>query len=367
MSEIQQDSGQTQAVDTPASPTAATPPATPDKQQAAAQPDKPKSLRETIRAAVKQAPQKDPATGKFVPAAASGEPSSPATPKAAPSPERAGEAQQPATNMPGVKAPDSWNKDMKAKFNELPDWAQAYVNQRESEVTKKLTSQDDERSLGRRVKEMAQPYAHLIAMENASVDAAFGDYLRTAAILRQGTPQQKIMALQKIAQQFNVPLGVPPQHGPQLPPELMRLQQEWDGFKQQQQTEAQQRQLREQAALNDEISAFSAQGHEHFDAVRDTMAALLMNGKAETLQEAYDQAIWAHPDIRSTLIQAQTAQAEQASRAKAQQQVDASRQAAVSVTGGPGSLQPQAQKPSGSLRDQIRANLRAANGGQRIG
>lgn len=367
MSDQQASQVQTEApvVQTPApvTPTPVEKPAA-EKPQVTAAPEKPKTLRETIRAAVKSAPQKDPETGKFVSGRPVEEQSARALGGEAPSQVQ---PQTTPSTIPTVKAPDSWTKDMKAKFGELPDWAQSYVTQREAEVTRKLTSQDDERSLGRRVKEMAQPYAHLIAMENASVDAAFGDYLRTAAILRQGTPQQKMMALQTIARQFNVPLGIPPQQGQQLPPEILQIKQELEGIKQQRQTEAQQQQLREQAELTAEISSFSAEGHEHFEQVRDTMAALLMNGKAESLQEAYDQAIWTHPDIRSTLIQAQTAQAEQARRAQAQQQVDASRQAAVSVTGGPGGTQPAAQKPNGSLRDQLKANFRAATqGSQRV-
>jgi hypothetical protein len=92
----------------------------------------------------------------------------------------------------------------------------------------------------------------------------------------------------------------------------------------------QQRQQYEQQQLNSQIAAFS-EGKEHFDAVREDMAALLQADRAPDLDTAYDMAIWARPDLRSGLLQQQTRAAEERAHAVAQKQ--RAQSAAVSVRG----------------------------------
>lgn len=55
----------------------------------------------------------------------------------------------------------------------------------------------------------------------------------------------------------------------------------------------------------------------YFPNVRDDMAALITAGLATTIEEAYEQAIWRHPEIRPKLLAAQSGAAEEARRAEA--------------------------------------------------
>jgi hypothetical protein len=257
------------------------------------------------------------------------------------------------------QAPKGLRPEFKAKFAELPpDW-QAEITRRENDAAKVLAAQDEERLLGKKIHEMSVPYLPTIRAEGATVEKAFQDYLQTAHVLRSGTPQQKQMALRLVAQQFNVDLGTPPPQGqtnPQfdaLTSKIAQLEGQLQGF-------TQQRQFEEQHSLQSQIEDFSTKpGHEHFDRVRVHMGVLLENGIAKDLEDAYNQAVYADPEIRSTLLaaqqQTQTGQRLTELNAKA----DRAKSAAVSVTGSPGRNIPlNGSGSAGSIEDDLRAAMR---------
>jgi hypothetical protein len=92
----------------------------------------------------------------------------------------------------------------------------------------------------------------------------------------------------------------------------------------------QQQEAAEQAILANEIDSF-AQKAEHFEDARPEMIKILQSGQAETLEEAYDKAVWGNKDLRERVLSAQ--QAEQAAKVAAEKNraAKAARAAAVSV------------------------------------
>jgi hypothetical protein len=84
------------------------------------------------------------------------------------------------------------------------------------------------------------------------------------------------------------------------------------------------------------------------------MADLLETGKAKSENEAYEMAVWMRPDIRTTLIDQQRAEAQR--KAIEQAQAQKAKAAAVSVKGSSpaaGGVQP----VKGSLRDILAAQF----------
>lgn len=279
-----------------------------------------------------------------------------------------------------VQAPKGLKPEFKAKFAELPpDW-QAEINRREADAAKVLAAQDEERLMGKRVNEMAMPYLPTIRAEGATVEKAFGDYLQTAHVLRSGTDAQKAHAIAGVMQSFKVNPQVlfsvlqganvvPGQQPPSAyDPRLDTLQQRLDQIERDRQAEIQQRQQQEQRSLLDISDKFaSAPGHEHFDRLKPMIGYLLENdiAKGDTLEaaleDAYQRAAYSDPEIRSTLLAAQTQPGqrltEQASRTAR------AKQAAVSVTGAPGSSRPLNGKGSvGSIEDDLRAAIAEHSG-----
>ena len=258
-----------------------------------------------------------------------------------------------------IKPPEGWSAPMKAKFAELSPEVQAEIDRREKDMHKRLTAQDGERTLGKSIREAAAPYQAILAAEQADPVAAFKQFLNYAYIMRTGTPEQKQMALLNVARQYNIQLASPSQGQLQgHDPRYETLQQEIDRIKQERLQESTQRQQQEQQLLTGEIEAFqAAPGHEHFETVRTAMGHLLEAGLAENLQEAYDKSV-----RMQGLVPSAPSADEQ--RRREQEKVDAAKRASGSVTGAPGGAKPNGSVPSSdrSLREEIRANLRAASG-----
>jgi hypothetical protein len=169
--------------------------------------------------------------------------------------------------------------------------------------------------------------------------------------------------LLSILQGGNVNNGNVPQQAMHNPA-VDALQQRLDRIEADRQAEIQQRQNQEQQSLQGQITDFATKpGHEHFETVRELMGVLLESGKANGLDDAYEMAVYANPDIRSTLVAAQSQQGQEKRVAEAKARTDAARRAGGSLTGGPGAMK--ALNGSGAdvpIEETIRAALREASG-----
>lgn len=140
-------------------------------------------------------------------------------------------------------------------------------------------------------------------------------------------------------------------------------------LQQQLQTSQQASEAAKLAEAQGEVQTFAADpAHRYFENVRAEVVAILQSGRAQTLKDAYEKAVWADPEIRPLLLaeQAKTASAEAAKKAgedAARAKSSSARQAAGSVTGAPTpgatSLQ---QGPRPSLRDELRQTYQTVNG-----
>ncbi|AZW14219.1 hypothetical protein CS344_20105 [Bordetella bronchiseptica] len=112
---------------------------------------------------------------------------------------------------------------------------------------------------------------------------------------------------------------------------------------------------RDTTAATSEIEAFAAEPqNEHFAVVRGDMAQLLQSGIATSLQDAYDKAVWARPDLRKSLVDKERIEAEK--RAIEQARKAKAKSAASSVKGSPPSSSG-ALKPDASVQDTVRAAI----------
>lgn len=111
---------------------------------------------------------------------------------------------------------------------------------------------------------------------------------------------------------------------------------------------------RENQQLQSTIDAFrSDPKHPYFEDVKAHMGQLLKVGAAKDMQDAYDQAIWANPAIRTQLLAEQAEEAKRNNAAEAQKARLASR---ASLRGSPipGATSGQASQGS-SVLDDVRA------------
>ncbi len=209
--------------------------------------------------------------------------------------------------------------------------------------------------------ERAKAYDAAIApyqthLQRLGVDAptAISALMRADTILRTSDPVTKAQYFSQLAREYGIDLNSV-QEPPQLDPQTNYLMSELQQLRNQQQMWQNQIQQQEQARANSELTKFATADKAHFDAVRGDMADLLETGKAKTLEEAYDMAVWMRQDIRQSLLDQQRAEAQK--KALEQAQAQKARTAAVSVKGSSpvsGGVQPGTK---GSLRDIIAAQF----------
>lgn len=318
-----------------------------------------------------QARERD-AQGRFVAKDAQGQPaeegaveSGEAKPEAKPEAEAKPEGETQVTPEPAPAPPNGWTADAKAKWHELPAEVQAAVNKREADVAKFTSKSDDERNFGREMHRAVSPYMAQIQAEGGTPAEAVKSLLNTAYILRVGAPEQKLQLLAQTAKQFGVDLSQLSQTQTQgeIPPYIQPLYQEVNQLKgmltQRDQAESQ----RLQSEIQSEIEAFASDpAHPHYGEVKGHMAALIREGAAKDLKDAYEQACWARPDIRTTLLAQQRTEEEQKRKAEAKRKAEEAKRRGVSITGGPGNTAGKSAPDDRSLREELEAQMAASSG-----
>jgi hypothetical protein len=267
------------------------------------------------------------------------------------------------SNESKAKAPQSWSAAEKAHWDKIPPEVQAVIARREEEAHRGITTLGQDAALGKKLKDVINPYLPMIRAEGGDEAGAVRDLLQTAYILRTASPEQKIGVFRHLAGQFGVDLAVAAQGVPQVDPQLQSLQRELAQLKGHLTSAEQQQHQQIQGQAQAMIEAFAADPkNEFYEQVKPLMAHLLVAGQAKDMQEAYDMACHANPDVRSTILTRQQAESEAKRAAEAKAKADAKRKAAGSISGSPaGTVSTTiAANPDLSLRDQLRQAMRAA-------
>ncbi|WP_455184265.1 hypothetical protein [Azospirillum palustre] len=276
---------------------------------------------------------------------------------AAPAQADASQQAKPAT-QPAATAPEALTPAERETFAKLPAEAQALVSQHVQQVA------NERRFYGEMAPSMqaVQHFAQRFQAHPAQVIGAW-------AQVQDNLSRDPVAAIKGLAQQFGVDLtkiGAPtqPQEDVYVDPQVAALQQQLANVQQFVQTEQQRQQeaLRRQeeetqrsvqTTLQDFSGAKDEAGqpkHPHFDAVRQHMAALLNAGAAKDLADAYEQAVWARPELRQQMLAAQQQQETQRQQDRQRQQAARARQASGSIAGAPGGVAPPGAPSDTSIR-----------------
>jgi hypothetical protein len=237
------------------------------------------------------------------------------------------------------RPPSSWRPLAKAEWEKLPPTVRAEIHRREEDSFRGLAEIQPDVQLGRSIKQVIEPYRMLIEAEGGTPERAVAQLLQTAALFRVGTPAQKQQALMGIAQQYGIQMPDGSQQYQQ--PQPVYQPQEFRDPRVDQmlwQQEQQQSQHFESAVERFQTEA-DAQGkplRPYFADVEREMVAFIPQIKgempgatpAEILQQAYDRATWAHPEIRQLLQQKQMSELEAARRTENQRRISEAKKAA---------------------------------------
>lgn len=245
-------------------------------------------------------------------------------------PEPSKEKDAPEGDAPGTwnpeKAPTSWSPKIREKWGQLPEDVRKEIVRREEASVVGVRKLQEEFQPVRQFAERLTP----VIQEARALGQDPGQYITNLAIaergLRDNDPNQKFNALLNIADQYGIPLrqylgGEAPKVQPQQATVPPAVQQELEAIRKW-------REEQENNNLLSQVAAFS-QGKEFFEDVREQMANLLDSGVAKDLQEAYDTACWANPEVREVMLARQSAE-----KQKGAQTERRAKASAASVKGG---------------------------------
>ena len=336
------------------------------------------SLRDTLAAAFEDAGQESEGEritrdrdegGRFAkrsedaPADAA-KPAAQATDVAKPDAATTNTATEPQTDTaPAVQPPASWSAEAKAEWANLTPKAQAIIAAREAEVHKGFTKLDEDRNLGKSIRDTLTPYMATINALGATPAQAVQSLLNADHVLRNGSAQAKTQLLSHLAGQFGVDLSQVVAGAPAPDATVHALQKQVAELSAYINNQAQTAQQSAASRLMSEIESFRAD-KPHFEILRPVMASLMESGQADSLQAAYDQAFRAHPTTSQLWLQGEVAKRTTTQADALKAKVDRAKGAAVSVTGSPGANSSGPRVSHASLRDELAANLQAA--GMRI-
>ncbi len=304
-------------------------------------------------------PYKDPATGKFVAKPAESAPDKAAaaeTPITAPESKPSAEA-APST-APTDVPPVSWAADAKAAWADAAPAIKMAAIKREREVSDGFRQYSEQT---RRYEQILSPVAQEAQRLGMDVPTAINSLMGAHRALTQNAPA----AIAKLAQDYGVEIQItgqastPPAGNQPAVPSFNdpRLETLW---------QAQQDQAAKDAAAMDFLvqEFMNDPSHEHFGEIQTELMAMIPAIKGtkpygsprEWLQEAYDRAVWANPNTRARLSEAQRQKDDTQRVADAKKKADAARYAGSSVVGSTGS-------PSTPARSTVREEILAAMGG----
>jgi len=283
--------------------------------------------------------------------------------------------------------PATWSAGAKAIYATLPEVARKEIAKRETDYARGIQQYAEKAKVAESFMREAQPYEAMLRAEGSDALGALKSYLHQAYALRTASPQDRGRMIMDVAQKFGADLtpyfG---QQGQQQPAEGQDVRQEVANLVQQLvsphlqkiqswESERMTAQQRESQQMEQEISgqietfqnATNEDGtpkHLYFENVRPLMSAFFANGQAKTLEQAYDMACFANPEVRAALLadQQRTADAQRLEEAKRRTGTARSASFNPSGQGGVGI----AGASQSSLRDELSAQLDAATSGARV-
>jgi len=250
-------------------------------------------------------------------------------------------AEKPAQTSTSDGPPSGWPADAKTLWSQLPPAIQAAVIKREGEISNGGRQWSEEK---RRYEEALTPVR--AAAQRYGISEHEG--LKRLVMANDYLERDPVNAIRWLAQSRGIDLTqlAAAPAAPRVDPIVQSLSQK---LNQLEQTLT----AREQAEIQTEISTF-AKDKPYFDEVRDHMGRLLESGTAESLQDAYDQAVWALPSIRERLLAERETNARAERERVEREKVGKAKKGAVSVTGAPVRA-PAARAPEfDSIRDSVK-------------
>lgn len=260
-------------------------------------------------------------------------------------------AKAPAVAAPAVaapaprKAPSSWKKDYWEAYQALDPKLADYISQREEQFASGVSTYKQEAERAKELFDAIAPFQQDLQQHGVQPVQWLRQLGSAHQMLVKGSPEQKLQAFHKLAQDYHVPVDA--LLDPNVRQQFMSQQAQQPQPDVGQLVEEKFMQVRAQT----EIEQFASDpANEHFEAVKETMRQLLAAGLAPDLKSAYDKAVRMDPELFEREQLRASEAAERQRREQAAAKVNAARANAVS---------PRSATPSGAMTGSGKKDLRS--------
>jgi len=222
--------------------------------------------------------------------------------------------------------PEHWSEEDKEAFLAMDESGRQWALRLEQNTQKGIEEKSKEL---KKFRDSIEPYRHLFP---AGVDETqvIQQLLNAQAYLQRNPVEGLKWLMQNLGvdeKQFHpTDAGKNKDDDPYIDPEIRALRDEITGLKQGAEQKARDAERQRQNAMlaqvqqfRDETNEDGTPKHPHFNDVQGVMAGLLQSGRAEDMESAYEQAVWAIPEYRDSVVEQQAkerAEKELAERAK---------------------------------------------------
>ncbi len=286
---------------------------------------------------------------------------------------------------PVIDPPARFSEKDKETFRSLPREAQEILAARnqemEADYTRKTTEIAEQRKATEAINAAVEPYRPYLASLSISPERAFSTLLGADYQLRNGTPEQKVKFAVQLVRDYGINLADISEQSEDdaVAPEIAQVNQRISGIErviQSSQTQAQ-TQLTQNAEA--QVTVFAEEKddagdlvHPHFAEVRAVMGALVSANPELDVQTAYENAVWANPQLREADLAKQRQEADKATEqrraeatktAEQEKRVKAkkAKKAANGVKGTAEPPGPGVETAEVSLRGEIERNMAASS------
>lgn len=246
------------------------------------------------------------------------------------------------------RAPSTWKPQERLEWDKLTPATRAAIHRREADFQNGQAQLLPDAKLGSDMRKVVEPYRMVVESNYGTPENAMQAFLQTASALQMGSQQQKLQTIVGIAQQFGIdlnPLFKPVQPGQQQPQQFTDPR--VDQLLAHQREQDQQRQQRDQREIEGNVTRWmnekDAAGNPLRPYVGDVINELSVLipqirqadsslTHLQALEQAYDRAVWANPDVRAALQGQQQTELANKQRLDSQDRVrDARRTASVNM------------------------------------
>lgn len=254
-------------------------------------------------------------------------------------------------------APKSWAKEMHDHWGKLDPAVQDYIDRRETEIGEGFKRYGADAEYAQRLRQAFSQFEPDMNVMRATPEQAVNYLFTTYRGLAHPDMNLRAQTFARLQKELGVDMAKVGGEPKWEDPALKELTGRIDSLTESITAERTQAQQSRYNQILGEIQAFSADAaHSHFEAVADLIVPLLSN-PAISLDQAYEQACWAHPEVRLKVMAEAQAKATQDAKGKA---IAAAKAKGTQIRGTESGGSP--GETLGSLDDTLRATLNKIKG-----